>query len=1268
MRILWQRIARSRQNNQPQRTASNTPQLRRRLAVPAKLPQRLSRLRTWHWNTLRVVSEPMAALALTTDRDYYTRAANEDCINGGPWTRTKYVYDVLGNLVKQTDAKNHMITQSFDVLNRMTSRTQPEGTTTWCYDGPSCTPPGTVPDIGQLYSVTQYDGYKATYSYDQLSRVTMLDEYINGTDYDTSTSYDADGRVATVTYPQTVADPAPTISAGGNQTVAPGSLVTLNGSGTASGDGPLPLSFQWSQLSGPAVTLSNPNIATPTFTAGAAGSTYGFQLIGSDGLASATATVTVTVPPLPTAPSGLTTDGDSDHNGTYVVSWNTVTVPGQTITYHLEQATGNSSGPTSSFAEIWSGTANSDSVNNSSNSSYYYYYRVRAQDLSGYSGYSSQVGIHVVVQPSSPSLSPSFKIVQVNKSYTESWTAASPIVTAYYLYEAIDDPSFGTQTLVYSGTGTSKSFTNSAGDVDYYYRVQACNSSDGLTVCSAYSNTSHVYIAPSGGQSPTLSPSTSTGTAAPAAQSMAAAVTDPTAQRDDKSDNGSTTFASSSVAASVSNSTLSLAVVGGAGRAGAVVNTDSRVAKTSHDFTIHYGQPVYLAYANAHFEPASSNTPLWGLAVQYTYTATGYLQQISNAVDNAQVFWTADSQDAFGQITQETYGSGVLVSNITTNVDPMGRITGITTGTLQNLTYQWDHLGNLISRADNLNSGNVSESFQYDLLNRLTSAQVTNGNGVQQPVSYTYDALGDITSKSDTGTYTYGGTAGPHAVTSIVGSQGGTYQYDTDGNMTHRINTAIQWNSDNLPTCIDAANGTCASGSNWSAFKYAPDKHRYYQSAMVNNVAETTVYSGAFEAWTKAGATTYRYHLMADDREVAEVSFTNSGSSSVETISYVLTDHLGSTDVVQTRDINNNLISTNYMSFGAWGNRRLVTTWVPPVGTSETQADHGADRYGFTHQEMLDNVALIHMNGRVYDPNIGRFLSVDPVFEFPTNTQSLNPYSYVLNNPLSMADPTGYAATTCATGTSCPADNQPSTTAPEHVSYTPTGSHIAISGTLTMKSLGNGNYAVTASNKALAQAFSTGMKAIFGNGLQNPNTGPSGADLGKTAQTGSTSQNTGNVSANTNAVTSGTQWQLSTGTPTEGVTPICILCGFFLGLKIVDEAYEVTNIAKDADALTTQPKTLVIGKGKDLKTLQKGERSLMGMRNQGVPKLNWKQNAGFLRQEMSRGLPIRDATVDPNTGALINNTGFLRAERNLLDDRNWFYDPSTTMWHPPESP
>jgi len=48
------------------------------------------------------------------------------------------------------------------------------------------------------------------------------------------------------------------------------------------------------------------------------------------------------------------------------------------------------------------------------------------------------------------------------------------------------------------------------------------------------------------------------------------------------------------------------------------------------------------------------------------------------------------------------------------------------------------------------------------------------------------------------------------------------------------------------------------------------------------------------------------------------------------------------------------------------------------------------------------------MNGRVYDAKLGRFLSADPFVQFPNYTQSFNRYSYVLNNPLSLTDPSGY--------------------------------------------------------------------------------------------------------------------------------------------------------------------------------------------------------------------------------------------------------------------
>lgn len=77
----------------------------------------------------------------------------------------------------------------------------------------------------------------------------------------------------------------------------------------------------------------------------------------------------------------------------------------------------------------------------------------------------------------------------------------------------------------------------------------------------------------------------------------------------------------------------------------------------------------------------------------------------------------------------------------------------------------------------------------------------------------------------------------------------------------------------------------------------------------------------------------------------------------------------------------------------------------------------------------------------------------------------------------------------------------------------------------------------------------------------------------------------------------------------------------------------------------------VIGKLDDLKSVGKKEHTLLNkLPNKGSPKANWKQNSGVLRQEMSKGLPIRDASAYNYSAT---NTGFLRAERELLKAHGW---------------
>jgi len=102
------------------------------------------------------------------------------------------------------------------------------------------------------------------------------------------------------------------------------------------------------------------------------------------------------------------------------------------------------------------------------------------------------------------------------------------------------------------------------------------------------------------------------------------------------------------------------------------------------------------------------------------------------------------------------------------------------------------------------------------------------------------------------------------------------------------------------------------------------------------------------------------------------------------------------------RVINAETDTVTYYSYDAWGNPRDNNDWTTKVNT-ELFADRG-----FTGHEHLVEFGLIDMNGRVYDPLVGLFLSPDPFLQEPTNPLNFNRYSYVLNNPLKFVDPTGY--------------------------------------------------------------------------------------------------------------------------------------------------------------------------------------------------------------------------------------------------------------------
>lgn len=110
-------------------------------------------------------------------------------------------------------------------------------------------------------------------------------------------------------------------------------------------------------------------------------------------------------------------------------------------------------------------------------------------------------------------------------------------------------------------------------------------------------------------------------------------------------------------------------------------------------------------------------------------------------------------------------------------------------------------------------------------------------------------------------------------------------------------------------------------------------------------------------------------------------------------------DHLGS--VVGISDAGGTLLEE--FSYDPWGRRRSPASY-----KYLDEIDRPADRHGFTGHEHIDLLSMVNMNGRLYDPYLGRFLSPDPFVQAPYNTQSLNRYAYCINNPLKYTDDTGY--------------------------------------------------------------------------------------------------------------------------------------------------------------------------------------------------------------------------------------------------------------------
>ncbi|NOU49828.1 RHS repeat-associated core domain-containing protein, partial [Pseudoalteromonas sp. JBTF-M23] len=323
--------------------------------------------------------------------------------------------------------------------------------------------------------------------------------------------------------------------------------------------------------------------------------------------------------------------------------------------------------------------------------------------------------------------------------------------------------------------------------------------------------------------------------------------------------------------------------------------------------------------------------------------------------------------------------------------------------------YVYNAFGQLDSRTiSGLYDQDRTESFEYDGLNRLKQATFNYG-GASVNTYYCYDALGNMTTKgstsqcsSNTGHFSYGdasrskGNAGVHALykDSLTGK---TFNYDNNGNMTNDGSRHLTYSGFDKVTHIRQA------GNMEVNFRYGAGHSRYYrkdtylngQDEATGKVDSETFYYGAFERISKNSGTVYQY-------TIGNMLVTENLTTGELTHKLMVKDHQGSVLAIsEVNDTQTGGTISQAFRYDPFGQQFVITANKFDVFT-------GYQRQGFTGHEMLNGLNIIHMNGRIYDPTLGRFLQADPFIQAPSNSQSYNRYSYVWNNPLSYTDPSGY--------------------------------------------------------------------------------------------------------------------------------------------------------------------------------------------------------------------------------------------------------------------
>ncbi|MGG8496433.1 RHS repeat-associated core domain-containing protein [Tenacibaculum sp. TC6] len=371
-------------------------------------------------------------------------------------------------------------------------------------------------------------------------------------------------------------------------------------------------------------------------------------------------------------------------------------------------------------------------------------------------------------------------------------------------------------------------------------------------------------------------------------------------------------------------------------------------------------------------------------------TNSGILTEIQD-FNTSNSLWKIKEVNERGQAKEVLLGNGMVKKR---TYDQYGFLTKMLDQTSDaskialNLDYSFNTIrGNLNSRKNNNLAWN--ENFTYDNLDRLTNISGSVSREQQ------YDNRGRITSNSEIGTYNYGSTTSYRLEEVNLNTRGDLYYQN-------QPLQKIKYNAYKKPISISVKDKAKVD------FEYGllqNRSHAYYGGNEDNKLDRRYQkhYSGITPVEIevdKQGNTKIITYIGGDAYSAPIMHVMQTASGSANGYHYLHRDYLSSVLAIT----NSNGTILEQRQFGAWGEVDKFKTL-----NSEIEFEHDTTLLsrGYTGHEHFMGVALIHMNGRMYDAKLGRFLSPDNFIQEPFSTQSFNRFGYVWNNPLKFTDQSG---------------------------------------------------------------------------------------------------------------------------------------------------------------------------------------------------------------------------------------------------------------------